>query len=94
MDLGIKNKVALVAASSRGLGKAIAFQLSREGAKVVVCSRNEERLFKTRDEITAETGGIVSAFVVDVRDKNQVRKMVEQAEKELGTRIDSGLPES
>jgi len=85
MDLGIKNKVALVAASSRGLGKAIAFQLSREGAKVVICARNKERLGKTRDKIAAETGGVVRAFVADVRDKKQVSKMVEQTVKELGT---------
>ena len=85
MDLGIKNKVALVAASSRGLGKAIAFQLSREGAKVMICARNKERLFKTRDEIAAETGGAVRAFVADVRDKKQVIKMAEQTIKELGT---------
>jgi 3-oxoacyl-[acyl-carrier protein] reductase len=85
MDLGIKNKVALVAASSRGLGKAIAFQLSREGAKVVICARNKERLDKTRDKIAAETGGVVRAFVADVKDKKQVSKMVEQTVKELGT---------
>lgn len=85
MDLGIKNKVALVAASSRGLGKAIAFQLSREGAKVVICSRNKERLFKTRDDIATETGGVVNAFVVDVRDSKQVTNMVEQTIKESGT---------
>ncbi len=85
MDLDIKNKVALVAASNRGLGKAIAFQLSREGTKVVICARNKERLFKTRDEIAAETGGVVRAFVADVKDKNQVSKMVEQTVKELGT---------
>jgi len=85
MDLGIKNKVALVAASSRGLGKAIAVQLSREGAKVVICARNKARLGKTRDEIAAETGGVVRAFVADVKDKRQVSKMVEQTVKELGT---------
>ena len=85
MDLGIKNKVALVAASSRGLGKAIAFQLSREGAKIVICARNKERLGKTRDKIAAETGGVVRAFVADVKDKKQVSKMVEQTVKELGT---------
>jgi 3-oxoacyl-[acyl-carrier protein] reductase len=85
MDLGIKNKVALVAASSRGLGKAIAFQLSREEAQVVICARNKERLFKTRDEIAAETGGAVRAFAADVRDKKQVAKMVEQTVEELGT---------
>jgi 3-oxoacyl-[acyl-carrier protein] reductase len=85
MDLGIKNKVALVAASSRGLGKAIALQLSKEGAKVVICARNKERLFETRDKIAAETGRVVRAFVADVKDKKQVSKMVEQTVKELGT---------
>jgi len=85
MDLGIKDKVALVAASSRGLGKAIAFQLSTEEAKVVICARNKEKLFETRDEIAAKTGGIVRAFVADVRDKKQVSKLVEQTVKELGT---------
>jgi 3-oxoacyl-[acyl-carrier protein] reductase len=85
MDLRIKNKVALVAASSRGLGKAVAFQISREGAKLVICSRNKERLGKTRDEIAAETGGVVKAIVADVRDKKQVSMMVEQIIEELGT---------
>ncbi|NIO47982.1 MAG: SDR family oxidoreductase [Candidatus Aminicenantes bacterium] len=85
MDLGIKNKVALVAASSRGLGKAIAFQLSREGAKVIICARNKERLFKTRDEIAAETGGVIMAIVADVKDRKQVSKMVQQTVEELGT---------
>ena len=61
MDLGIKNRVALVAASSRGLGKAIALQLSREGSKVIICSRDKKKLFKTRDEIASETGGEINA---------------------------------
>lgn len=85
MDLGIKNRVVLVAASSRGLGKAIAFQLSREGSKIVICARNKERLFKTREEIAAETGGVARAFIADVRDKSQVRRMVKQVADEFGT---------
>jgi len=85
MDLGIKNRVALVAASSKGLGKAIALQLSREGSKVVICSRGKERLFKTRDEIASETGGEIKAFVADVTDKTQVHNMIEQVLNELGT---------
>ena len=85
MDLGIKNRIVLVAASSRGLGKAIAFQLSREGSKVMICARNKERLFKTREEINAETGGVVRAFIADVRDNNQVRRMVKQVVNEFGT---------
>ncbi len=85
MDLGIKGRVALVAASSRGLGKAIAFQLSREGAKVVICARGKERLYQTRDEIASETGGEVRSFVADVTDKDQVKSIVEKTVNEFGT---------
>jgi len=85
MDLGIKNKVALVAASSKGLGKAIAFQLSREGSKVVICARGKERLLKTRDEIASETRGEVKAFVAEVTDRDQVSKLVKNVINELGT---------
>lgn len=85
MDLGIRNKVALVAASSKGLGKAVAFQLSREGAKVVICARGKERLFKTRDEIATDTKGEIRAYVTDVTDRKQVHDMVQQVIKEFGT---------
>jgi len=85
MDLGIKNRVALVAASSKGLGKAIAFKLSREGSKVVICARGKEELLKTREEIASETGGEVKSFVADVTDRNQVSKLVKQVVSEFGT---------
>lgn len=85
MDLGIKDRVALVAASSRGLGKAIAYQLSKEGGRVMICARGEERLNQTRDEIASETGGVVRAFVADVTDKDQVKGMVEKIVDEFET---------
>jgi 3-oxoacyl-[acyl-carrier protein] reductase len=85
MDLGIENRVALVAASSQGLGKAIALQLSREGAKVAICARGKERLLKTRDEIASQTGGQVQALVADVTDRNQVSELVNNVVDELGT---------
>lgn len=85
MDLGIKNKVALVTASSKGLGKAVALQLSREGVQVIICARNKETLFKTRDEIATETEGIVEAFIADVTNKKQIKKMVEQIVKKFST---------
>lgn len=84
MDIGIKDRVALVAASSKGLGKAIALELSLEGAKVAICARNKERLFKTREEIASETGGMVKAYIVDVREKMQVAKMLEKIVTEFG----------
>lgn len=85
MDLGIKERVALVAASSRGLGKAIAQRLSQEGAKVVICARDEDRLLKTRDEIAASTGGVVKAIKADVTDKDQVIQLVKKTIDEFGT---------
>jgi 3-oxoacyl-[acyl-carrier protein] reductase len=85
MNLGLKDKVALVAAASKGLGKAIAFEFSAEGAKVAICARNKETLFKAKNEITSQTKGQVLAFVADVTDKRQVKEMVEGVIKEFGT---------
>lgn len=85
MDLGIKDRVALVTASSRGLGKAVALQISREGAKVMICARGEERLHQTRDDIASETGGEVRAFVTDVTDRHQVKRMIDKITDEFGT---------
>lgn len=85
MELGIKDKVALVAAASKGLGKAAALRLSREGTKVVICARGEEKLFRTRDEISSETEGLVKAIVADVRNREQVSSMVKLVADEFGT---------
>ena len=48
MDLGLKNKIAFVAASSQGLGKAVAMELSKEGVKVIINGRKKESLDKTK----------------------------------------------
>ena len=84
MDLGIKDKVAFVTASSKGLGKAVALQLSMEGAKIVICSRSRENLVKTRNEIIEQTGGIVKDLTVDVTQKQQIIKAVDQIIQEFG----------
>jgi len=85
MDLGIKDKVAFVTASSKGLGKAVALQLSAEGAKVVICSRNKENLTKTRNEIIEQTGGVVKDITADVTQKQQIIKAIDQIIQEFGT---------
>jgi len=64
MDLGIKDRVAMVAAASKGVGKACAVALAQEGCKVSICARNAEELEKTRSEI--EAGGEALAVVADV----------------------------
>ena len=84
MDAGLKNKVALVAASSRGLGKAAALKLSEEEAKVVICARNKERLLKARDEISIQTGNPVWAFTADVTNTEQIKNMIHQISEEIG----------
>ena len=48
MDLGLRGKVALVAAASKGLGRAVAEELAAEGAKLAICSRNAARLSNFR----------------------------------------------
>jgi len=56
MDLGLQNKVALVTASSRGLGRAVALRLAREGAHVVICARGKDSLQETADVIRRARG--------------------------------------
>ncbi len=87
MDFGLKDKVAFVAASSRGLGKAAALELSKEGTKVNICARSKEQLFKTQEELQAQTGHEVRAWVTDVTEKDQVLNMIQEIISEFG-RID------
>ncbi|MBI4531022.1 MAG: SDR family NAD(P)-dependent oxidoreductase, partial [Candidatus Latescibacteria bacterium] len=51
MDLGLRDKVALVTGGSRGIGRAIALSLADEGCRVIICARGEETLRATADEI-------------------------------------------
>jgi 3-oxoacyl-[acyl-carrier protein] reductase len=66
MDLGLKGRTAIVCASSRGLGKACALSLAREGVAVIVNGRDEKVLAATRDEIAKATGASVTAVAADV----------------------------
>jgi 3-oxoacyl-[acyl-carrier protein] reductase len=66
MDLGLKGRTAIVCASSRGLGKACALSLAREGVDVVINGRDEKALAATRDEIVNATGARVTAVTADV----------------------------
>jgi 3-oxoacyl-[acyl-carrier protein] reductase len=85
MDLGLKNKGALVAAASHGLGRASALALAQEGAHLVICSRNEVSLKKTADEIRTKTGTKVVGVVADVSRKEDLQKFVQTAIGEFGT---------
>jgi 3-oxoacyl-[acyl-carrier protein] reductase len=85
MDLGLKNKVALVAAASQGLGKASAFALAQEGARLAICSRNEENIRNTAEEIRTKTGATVLSVVADVSNNADIQKFVAAAIGEYGT---------
>jgi 3-oxoacyl-[acyl-carrier protein] reductase len=87
MDLGLKDKVALVAASSKGLGKAVAWQLAREGAKLVICARNKESLENTADEILLDTGRTVFPLAIDLADPERIRWMIDET-MDLFGRVD------
>lgn len=84
MDLGIKDRVALVTASSQGLGFATAMRLSMEGAKVAICGRDENRIAKARDRIKGETGEEVLPFTADVTDRAMVSSMISEIVKNWG----------
>ncbi|MCJ7581717.1 MAG: SDR family oxidoreductase [Candidatus Aminicenantes bacterium] len=84
MDFGIQDKVALVAASSLGLGKAAALELSKEGAIVNICARSKDRLVKTREELQSQTGNEVRAWIADVTEKDQVHDMIQKIISEFG----------
>lgn len=87
MDLGLKDKVALVAAASKGLGKAVAMGLAREGAKVAICARGEETMKATAQEIEAATGSEVLAIRADLTKPSDIKHLVETTAQHFG-RID------
>ena len=66
MNLGLTDKIAVVGASSKGLGRAIALGLAHEGAKVTICARNSDALQATADDIRNQTGTEVLAVPTDV----------------------------
>jgi 3-oxoacyl-[acyl-carrier protein] reductase len=84
MDLGIKNKVALVLASSKGLGKAVAMELAKEGAHVIICGTDVQALANTEAEIQAIASGKVKSFVCDLTDEKQRKQLVVQSVNAFG----------
>ena len=87
MDLGLNGRIAIVAAASKGLGRAVAEGLAREGAQVAICSRNEESLQQAA-VIIEKAGGRPPFFrAVDVTDSTAVSSFVAAVEAHFG-RID------
>src|SRR5919112_4095822 len=85
MDLGLNGKVAIVSGASKGIGKAVALELAREGCRVVLCARGEEDLREAARE--AATVGDALAVPTDVTKAEEVEKLVSETVDRYG-RID------
>ena len=83
MDLGIKGRVALVTASSKGLGRASALALAADGASVVICARGGDALDQTARDIEA-AGGTVLAINADVTEPDAPARLVNAAVERFG----------
>ena len=96
MDLGIKDKVFMVAGASSGLGYAIAHKLAGEGAKVSLGSRSERNIAGAAATISQETTAEVRGYVFDARDSHSITRWVEQTQKDFhrldGIVINAGGP--
>jgi len=84
MDLGLNGKIAFVAASSQGLGKAVAMELVKEGAHLIICGRRKEELKKARIDIENNGKGQVLALVADLSLAKDRSQLLEEALKHFG----------
>ena len=84
MDLGLKGKVAIVAAASKGMGKATAMGLAAEGARVAMCARTEADLIAAASEIREKTKAEVLAMPADVTRYPDIQRVVAKAMEAFG----------
>ncbi len=84
MELGLKGRGVIVAASSQVMGRAAAELFAREGAQVAMCARTQKPLQEAADQIRAETGAEIYAEPLDVTDGAAVQRFVEQVSKRFG----------
>src|ERR1700758_416378 len=84
MDLGLQGRVAIIAAASKGLGRAVAEELAREGAQVAICSREASNIERAAAEIQSATKQRVFWRAVDVKQEQAIAAFVADVEKEFG----------
>lgn len=84
MDLGLKGKVVLVAAASKGLGRAIAEEFAREGAQVAMCSRDEEAITRAANDVATATGSKPLAVVADLSSAEGCETFIKRSLEKLG----------
>ncbi len=83
MDYGLKGKIAVITGGSDGIGRATAVQLAREGAKVAICARGQEKLDDTAAQIR-KLGGEVLAVSADMRKPADIERFFEAVVKQFG----------
>lgn len=84
MELGINGKVALVTASSRGLGRGCAEQLAAEGCRVAICSRDDNAAKQAADDMAANTGAEVLGYGADMSSKEDISRLLNEVRQSLG----------
>ena len=87
MDLGLQGRAAIVTGASRGIGKAVALELAREGVDVVICARRLEPLDAAARELEQETGRRIVPVAADTASRESVEQLVHAAIAALG-RVD------
>ena len=84
MDLGLKDKVAIVGGASKGLGRASAQVLAEEGAKVTICSRTSTDLEQAAKEIRESTGAEVLTYAADLDELSSITGLIKATVSEFG----------
>jgi 3-oxoacyl-[acyl-carrier protein] reductase len=85
MDLGLKDKVAFIAGASQGIGKATAMELSKEGAKVVICALDDPELPKAVEQIRSTTGNEVIGIGADLSVTEDAQNFIRKGLEHFGT---------
>ncbi len=84
MELSISGKKAIITGGSKGIGKAIARELAKEGVDLGLCARNKSDLIETADEITSNYDVKVFTAVADTRDDSSISMFIDGAASNLG----------
>ena len=87
MDLNLKNKNAIVCASSQGLGKAAAIDLAMEGVNLAICSRDQEKIDRAKEEILMKTDQKIKIFSLEVNldSEEEINEFYKEVESNLGS---------
>ena len=87
MNLNLKNKNAIICASSQGLGKAAALDLAEEGVNLAICSRDQDKINKVKEEIHQKIGSAIKviALQVDLDSPDEIQAFYKQVENDLGS---------